>query len=381
MSSTGPLPALFVTSPELEGYQYPPDCPFKTSRTPLTRQTCRTLGLLPGDGSAEYPPVFATEEELTRFHTPQYLEVLKRASRGEMGADGLHMGLGRDDAPVFRDLYDYATLACGATLTAARLILQERTRRVFTPSGGLHHARPAYAHGFCYINDIVIACEELAGAGKRVAFLDLDVHHCDGVQEAFLARNDVLVISLHESGEALFPHTGYVQEIGTGAGEGYNVNLPLPPNTYDAPFRRVYEEVAAPLLRAYAPDVLVVEAGMDILTGDPLAHLRCTNHVDADILYDLLRLDVPIIVTGGGGYHVDNTVRGWSLLWSILSDQDDPYDIGAGLGGVMMESTDWAGGLRDRAMPPEAKAVAGVQAVVDRVIERARELVFPRHGL
>jgi len=368
--------ALFVYSPELAALSYPPDCPFNTSRAARTRQRLIALGLFP----QEVAPRVASRTELEKFHTPRYLDELQRAAAGDLRVEGLHMGLGTPETPVFRDLWKYAVGAAGASLTAAELILAGQARAVFTPWGGFHHAMPEKAAGFCYINDVVLACMALADAGQRVVCVDLDAHHGDGTQLAFYRRRDVLTISLHESGKTLFPWSGFEEEIGEGPGLGYNVNIPLPAGTYDEAYRLAFDQVAAPLLQAYQPTVIVLELGMDVLAGDPLTHLRLTNNVVVDILQDLMRFNVPLLVTGGGGYHVENTVRGWTLAWKTLQ-ADTEQDLSIGMGGVMLASSEWLGGLRDRTLPvsPEQRAV--VEPVVRETIAKLKRLVFPLHNL
>jgi acetoin utilization protein AcuC len=290
------------------------------------------------------------------------------------------MGLGTPDTPIFRDLWQYAVGAAGASLTAADLILTGKTRAAFTPWGGLHHAMPEKASGFCYVNDIVLACMRLADAGKRVLCLDLDAHHGDGTQTAFYRRRDVMTISLHESGKTLFPGGGFEDEIGEGPGLGYNVNIPFPAETYDDAYLLAFHRIAFPLARAYAPDVIVLELGMDALAGDPLTHLRLTNNVYVEILNHLLRLEVPLLATGGGGYHVENTVRGWALAWSTLSGENE-HDLSMGMGGVMLESSEWRGGLQDRVLPVSPEQRAAVEPAVRDTIAKLKQTIFPLHGL
>jgi acetoin utilization protein AcuC len=299
-----------------------------------------------------------------------------------MDERGLWMGLGTLDCPVFAGMYEYADLACGATLAGAELLLAGEVDVAFNPSGGYHHAHPDRAAGFCYLNDVVLGCLRLARAGRRVAFLDVDAHHGDRVQAAFFDRLDVMTISLHESGHTLFPGTGFEDEIGAGEGRGYSANVPLPAGTYDEIFLKAFHEVAAPLLGAYDPGVVVLELGLDALAGDPLTHLRLTNNAHVAVLRWLLDFDRPLLVTGGGGYHVDNTVRGWALAWAVLTGQDQGADdMNVGLGGVMVETTDWLGGLQDRALMPAPEQRKDVAPVLDATIERVRKLVFPYHGL
>ena len=303
----------------------------------MTRRILLSMGML--SSSDEVAPEPAPRDVLEKFHTPRYLDVMIEASNGKMDAEGLQMGLASPDCPVFAGMYEYAALACGATLAGTKAILEGRADVAFNPSGGYHHAGAALASGFCYLNDVVLGCLALAEQGMRVLVLDVDVHHCDGVQNAFYHRSDVCTLSFHESGRTLFPGTGFSDEIGQGDGRGYSVNVPLPEGTYDQAYMRAFEEVALPLIAAVAPDVIVLELGMDALAGDPLAHLCLTNNTYVDVVEAVQRFNKPILATGGGGYHPANTARGWALAWASLSGQDRTHTDAAGLGGVMLETS------------------------------------------
>jgi len=375
-----PGKAVYIYSPELERYSYPSACPFNTRRAGLTRSTILSMGMMSGPDRCERPPVSLTRQELEKFHAPAYLDALENAGKGQLDADGFAMGLGTPDCPVFKGIFEYASLASGASVTGARLILSGEAGIAFNPSGGYHHAGPNYAAGFCYVNDVVLAAMTLADAGKRVLFLDLDVHHSDGVQAAFYRRRDVMVISLHESGKTLFPGTGFEDEMGEGEGRGYSVNIPLPVGTYDAAYFRAFNEAALPLMKSYNPDVIILELGMDALAGDPLAHLSLTNNIYAEIISVVMGLGKPILATGGGGYNVDNTVRGWALAWSVFCG-DQSEDLGIGMGGMMLANTEWAGGLRDRMLLSDAGRRSAVDAEIDATIGRIQTAVFPIHGI
>lgn len=375
------LESIFVHSDELDENGYPPACPFNTHRAGLTRNLARQMGFLGTPGRREVAPVAATREELEAFHTPVYLDVLQRGERGELGFDAFEAGVGTLDCPIFPRMYRYSALAAGGTLTAARHLRAGGVRAAFNPSGGFHHAMPDRASGFCYLNDVVLGAQCLAEGGRRVLVLDIDAHHSDGVQRAFYDRRDVFVISIHESGRTLFPGTGFTDEIGEGDGVGFTVNVPLPTGTPDAVYERVLSAVVWPLVEAFAPDFIVVELGMDTLAGDPLAHLRLSNNVPADAVRQLLRRERPILAVGGGGYNVDNTVRAWVLCWSILCGANDGWDDAAALGGVMLQNTDWVGGLRDRPHIVDAANLPAIRAEVTAVIDDVRRRVFPFHGL
>ena len=373
--------ASFIYSPELEKFSYPADCPFNTDRAGQVRKILNSMDLLSGDNRGEVSPVPAERLVLKKFHSARYLHALKTAAKGRWDTEALDMGIGTLDCPVFSGMYDYAVLATGGTLTAAKLILSGSAEVAFNPSGGFHHAGPEKASGFCYINDVALACTILAEEGKRVLYLDVDVHHGDGVVYGFYDRRDVMTISFHESPGTLFPGTGREDEIGSGQGKGYCVNVPLPVGTYDEVYMKAFETIALPLITVYNPDVIVFELGADALAGDPLAHLCLTNNVYADVIEHLLSFDKPIVATGGGGYNVSNTVRAWALAWSILTGTGSGSDMDQAVGGVMLESTDWQGGLRDRAFVVSQSQREIVVPVVEATIEAVKANIFPIHKL
>jgi len=267
---------IFIHSQELERLPYPPQCPFDTSRAGLVKKTLDSMGLLNGLDREQVEPKATDRKGLGRYHTGGFLDALESASQGHYEPEFLDMGLGTGDCPVFKGVFDHAVWATGATLTAAEHIISGKAQIAFNPSGGLHHAGKDYASGFCYVNDVVLGIMALTDAGKKVLYLDVDVHHGDGVQKAFYERNDVMTISLHQDGRTLFPGTGFVA---------------------------------------------------DGLASDPLANLNLTNNVYAEIITELLSFDRPILATGGGGYDVENTVRAWSLAWAAFCGQSDQSEL------------------------------------------------------
>ena len=215
--------AVFLYSDKLEKYSYPPELPFKTDRAFQVRKSLVSMGLLSGSGKMEIEFEPADRELLELLHTSHYLDTLISSGNGHWDLRALEMGIGGGDTPVFSTMYEHGALVTGATIKGADLLLAGEVDIAFNPSGGLHHAGPQRASGFCYINDVAIACRYLAQQGKRVLYLDVDVHHGDGVQNACYDRNDVMTISMHESGKYIFPGTGFTHEIGTG--DGQKVNL------------------------------------------------------------------------------------------------------------------------------------------------------------
>jgi acetoin utilization protein AcuC len=377
MSRTG----VFIHSDELERYHYPPDCPFKTERAAMTRSILRSMGLYTGENTNEIPPRPATEQELLLFHQPEYLQALRRVSQGDFRAEDLHRGLGTQDTPLFSDLYRYTELAAGGTITGAGLILDGNADLIFNPSGGFHHAFPAAAGGFCYINDVVIGCKVIKAGGKRVFCLDLDAHHGNGTQSAFYDDPDVFTVSFHESGKTLFPWGGFEHEIGEGRGAGYNVNVPLPAHTDDDTFVLAFRNIVPPLLEAYNPEVIVVEIGMDILSVDPLTHLSMTNNAIADILPYLRDTEIPLLVVGGGGYNPEHTARGWALAWTILCGKEPDTSMSIGMGGVFLGNAEWSAGLRDGRIYTNGEEIVEIREQVENTISTIRKTVFPIHRI
>jgi acetoin utilization protein AcuC len=374
-------PAAFIYSPRLEEISYPPEHPFNTTRAKKTREVINSMGLLSAPDRIEVPPEPADRIVLKKFHTARYLHTLQDASKGQWNYEALQMGIGTTDCPVFKGVYEYAVLAVGATITAAQLILDGKVDLAFNPSGGFHHAHPELAAGFCYINDVALACEVLAEQGKKVLYLDVDVHCGDGVTAFFYNRSDVMTISLHQNPRTLFPGTGFENEIGKGKGKGYCVNIPLPIGTYDDAYMLAIKEVALPLIGAFKPDVFVFELGADALAGDPLANLRLTNNVYSEIIHHLLTFKKPILMTGGGGYNIANTVRAWALAWSALCGADSELDANMLMGGIMLQTTEWQGGLRDRELPVNSQQRDAVIPALTATLDTLKSTLFPLHGL
>jgi acetoin utilization protein AcuC len=372
---------VFVHSDEIETYHYPPSCPFKTERAGLTKSILAAANSFTGDDRGEASPQPLTDRELFLFHTPEYIERLKRVSSGVLDSTDLFAGLGTDDCPIFTDLYNYAILAAGGTAVAAKRIIESGARLAFNPSGGYHHAYADKAGGFCYINDVAIGCKILAHAGKRVFCLDLDVHHGNGTQSAFYNDPSVFTVSLHESGATLFPWGGFETEIGEGEGKGYNVNLPFPAGTVDDVYVPAFNEIVPPLAAAYEPDVIVLETGMDVLSVDPLSHFKMTNNAFAEIMPVVMAFNKPILWVGGGGYNPQATARGWALLWTILCGIEPDYDMSIGMGGDFLGNSEWNAGLRDMRIYSRGEEKEKIQAEVDKTVEYIKKTVFPIHGI
>ncbi|MBI5455204.1 MAG: acetoin utilization protein AcuC, partial [Deltaproteobacteria bacterium] len=203
-------------------------------------------------------------------------------------------------------------------------------RVAFNIAGGLHHAMPNRASGFCYINDAAVAIKRLLALGKRVAYIDIDAHHGDGVEYAFYDTDQVLTISLHENGQWLFPGTGFVADTGVNAGKGYSVNMPLPPSTQDGLYLKAFNAIVPPFIEAFAPDVIVTQLGVDSFETDPLTHLSLTTNSFEKMVSAFRSFNIPWVALGGGGYDLSNVARAWTLAWASMNGIEPPLEIPAG---------------------------------------------------
>lgn len=320
----------------------------------------------------------ASEEELRTFHTPDYIAAVKSLSRGERIIRPETYNFSEyGDNPPYPGMYEASILPVGASLLGARLLADGEADVAFSPSGGLHHAAPNYASGFCIFNDVVIAIKYLLNRGLRVAYVDIDAHHGDGVQAAFYDSDRVLTISLHEWGRYLFPGTGEVGEMGEGAGRGYSVNLPLYPYTYDEIYVSSFRQIVPPLVRAFSPDILVTQLGCDTHFQDPLTHLCLSTHGYAEVLKELRKFDLPWLALGGGGYDTGVVARCWTLAYSIMLDIELPDEIpdefAAKYGLVRLHDFSLP------EIPEEMRRQARDFAL--RQIARVKEYIFPIHGI
>lgn len=370
---------VFVYSDEWARYEYGPRHPLKPIRLQLTYELMSAYGLLGQGGSSVIRAREASADDILRYHSPEYLDVLRAVSAGLSFPVAPHYGLGPGDNPVFPGLLKFSALVVGGSLQAAQLV-EAGAPVAFNISGGLHHGMPARACGFCYLNDVVVAIDYLLERGKRVAYVDIDTHHGDGVQAAFYRTNQVLTISLHESGKYLFPGTGFEHEIGEGDGRGYSVNVPLQPFTDDETYLWVFRQIVPPLIRAYRPDILVTQLGVDTFRTDPLSHLELTTHGFCAVLSEFCELGLPWVALGGGGYDVPNVPRAWTLAWAMMNHRSVPNELPE----IYLESAVRAGypnnSGRSLADPPsraepQRRAVAWHEA--ERVVHYLQAHVFP----
>jgi len=301
---------IFLASEEVWERGHGPNHPLKPIRLQRTYELLEAYGAFRPDNVRLVSPRPATAAELSLFHTQEYV-----AHR---------YGFGPGDNPVFAGMYDSERRKVGSALQAAELLVQGSCDVAFSYSGGLHHGGPDFASGFCVFNDAAVAIHWLLQQGLRVAYVDIDVHHGDGVQAAFYNSDQVLTISLHQDGRTLFPGTGFVHETGTGAGKGFSVNVPLPPHTDDVAYLQVFEEIVPALLERFAADVVVTQLGVDTHFQDPLAQLALTTHGQEALFRSLRDLSSRWLALGGGGYDMDVVPRAWTLAFGVMTDQTFP---------------------------------------------------------
>ena len=325
----------FVYDGKWATFSYGCSHPMKPHRLRLVYELSKAIGLLPSARVAILPGRRASVEEVLTFHDREYLDALREADSGRIPQGAGRFGLGWGDNPAFEGVLEWSLLVTGASIMAAEAVAEGRFPVAFNTSGGLHHAMRSRASGFCYINDPVLAIHHLLDRGMRVAYIDIDAHHGDGVQWAFYESKEVLTVSLHERGDSLFPGTGWVDEIGEGEGRGYSANLPLPPGTNDALYLRAFREVVPPLIEWFKPDAIVTQLGIDTLHTDPLTHLSLSLEGFRRIVEEIKALDRPWIALGGGGYDVEKVAKGWTMALGVMAGEEVPEEIGEDLAGSL----------------------------------------------
>ena len=372
----------------LTGYDFGPGHPLAPVRVELTVALAEAFGVLAEPGVTVAAPAAASEAELELVHDPRYITAVRT------GIADAGFGLGTPDNPVFPGMHEASALVAGATLAAAAAVWESRAQHGVNVAGGLHHAMRGMASGFCVYNDPAIAIRWLLGQGaERIAYVDVDVHHGDGVEAAFWDDPRVLTISLHEHPMTLFPGTGLPGDNGGPGAEGMAVNVALPAGTGDAGWLRAFDAVVPPLLRAFRPQVLVTQHGCDSHRLDPLAHLELSIDAQRTAQARLHHLAHETagghwVLTGGGGYELVHVVpRTWTHLLAEAAGR--PLDPAVATPGSWREFVR----ARTGARPPETMTEGAAASFsplssgydpadrVDRAIMATRNAVFPLHGL
>ncbi len=301
-----------VVSPEYWSADFGRFHPVRPMRVKLAYQLMQQMGLITEE--EVLPPKEALLEELLLFHSKDYLDALSKEK------PDLSFGLGTPDNPVFEGIWRFSLLSAGGTLVAAEVV--SRGGVAFNLGGGMHHAAPSAASGFCYLNDVAVAIEKLKREGLRVFYLDTDAHHCDAVQRAFYRDPNVFVFSVHQ--EDAFPGTGRLEDLGEGEGLGFNVNVPLPRYSEDEDMLWVLEELFLPLFERFSPDVLFWQVGADAHKDDPLTNLFMTTGIYSKMGEIVGELGVPTLMTAGGGYDMVNVARVFAIVWGRVTGREIP---------------------------------------------------------
>ena len=376
------MTGLLIHSEELTRYDFGPDHPMAPGRVTNTMSLADQLGVL--DRLEIVPPPPVDLDLLHTVHTPDYVGAVRR------GEPDPAYGLGNSDNPVFPGMHEIAAAVAMATTEAARQVWRGEVARASNISGGLHHAMPGRTSGFCVYNDIAVAIRWLLDSGcERVGYVDVDVHHGDGVQAIFYDDPRVMTVSMHETPVCLFPGTGYAHETGGRGAEGRSVNIALPPGTNDSEWLRAFHAVVPDVLRAHQPQVLVTQHGCDSHRHDPLADLdlsvdgqRASYLGLADLADELC--EGRWVSTGGGGYAVTHVVpRAWTHLLSIVGGEPldpqtrvpEPWRVERGEGAptTMTDGVEVAFESFLDGFTPESR--------VDQAIMATRRAVFPELGL
>jgi acetoin utilization protein AcuC len=371
--------AALIYSDDLATHVLSEEHPMRPLRLSYMHELASAAGFLDAPNSRTVAPRPASDDELALAHSAEYVEAVKKLDNGDGLDIAARYGFSPGDNPIYPGIFRAQALSAGSAMIAAEQIAGD-VDVAFAPAGGLHHAMPGRASGFCVFNDPVMVIRSLIAKDLRVAYVDIDCHHGDGVQYAFYDTDAVLTISLHESGQFLFPGTGFTNETGTGAGDGYSANLPLAPYTGDEDYACAFDAVVSPLVRAFKPDVLVTQLGIDTHVLDPITHLRLTAQGFAGTVAKLSALAQESgkwIALGGGGYDMGAVARGWAMAYAVMSEQDIPDRIPDSF-----SSTGHQGKFADpQPAEPDDAVRKQISAFANRSVEQLQALLFPRFGI
>jgi acetoin utilization protein AcuC len=316
----------FFFHPGALDYDFGPSHPLRPERLKLTLDLMSSLGMFERMPIEKLAP--AERDDLLRCHSAAYLEAVERASDGHIVAE-LEFGLRAADNPSFPGMFEASCAYTGASIAAAQAVL-DGASIAYSIAGGLHHANRSKASGFCVFNDCAIACSILRDRFRRVVYVDLDLHHGDGVQWLFYDDPTVLTFSIHQDGHSLFPGTGFPQEIGEGAGTGASINLPMPPGSTDRLWLEAFEPTLRRAFELYQPEAVVLQTGADPHYKDPLGNLRLTAQGWLEAVKLVAGFGLPMVVVGGGGYEMTTVPRMWTAAIAYLTGFPLPDVIPAG---------------------------------------------------
>jgi len=312
---------VFIYDDAFLSYDFGPYHPLRPVRLKLAADLAQSMGLLDSTSVSQVKPVMAGIGHILLFHKKEYVDLVEQSSR--LGKGLLDLG----DTPAFKGCFESSRLYVGGSILAADLLMEGSVDHAFNPAGGLHHAHPDSASGFCIFNDpaIVVAYLKQRYETKRMLYLDIDAHHGDGVMYGFYSDPSLLNIDFHEDGRYLFPGTGFTYEIGKGEAGGLKVNVPLPPGTGDQTYLRAFREIVPRMVEAFQPQIILMQCGADSHFDDRLANLRLTTRsyeMMIDVVHELAHkvCDGRILLFGGGGYSLSSVARCWTLAFAKLAE-------------------------------------------------------------
>lgn len=313
---------------EVAQFHYGEQHPMKPHRLALTHALILSYDLW--DKMDVYRPKKATEEDLKKYHTSDYIDFLKKVTPETPYSETVEYAL-YGDCPGFPSLFEFCQLYTGGSIEGAWKLNQKQTDIAINWAGGLHHARKSSGSGFCYVNDIVLAIIELLRYHPRVLYIDIDVHHGDGVQDAFYYSDRVMTVSFHKYGNGFFPNTGSINEIGLKTGKYYSVNVPLKDGIDDITYTMLFKEIMSDVIDRFRPTAIVLQCGADSLRGDRIGTFNLTFDGHAECVRYIASFNIPLLVLGGGGYTIKNVARCWAnetatLLGITLDDDIPPND-------------------------------------------------------
>lgn len=323
---SSPTVAYFY-DPDVGNFHYGPGHPMKPARIALTHCLVLHYGL--HKKMQIYRPYRASFHDMCRFHSEDYIDFLMRVSPHNVQNFTKQLGMFNvgDDCPVFDGIYDFSSMVTGATMEGCVKLNNRDCDIAVNWSGGLHHAKKFEASGFCYVNDIVIGILELLKHHPRVLYIDIDIHHGDGVQEAFYLTDRVMTVSFHKYGNYFFPGTGDMYEIGADSGRYYSLNVPLREGIDDPTYMSIFKPIILQVLEYYRPTIVVLQCGADSLGSDRLGCFNLSIKGHSECVKVVKDFGLPLLVLGGGGYTKRNVARCWTSETAVILDEEISNEI------------------------------------------------------
>ncbi|NHI94739.1 MAG: acetoin utilization protein AcuC [Candidatus Lokiarchaeota archaeon] len=398
--------AVLIDSNKFQDYDFGPSHPLTPKRLLLTRRLIEEFNLLDGSMTTVEEARYATDEEVGLIHGDTFIKLLKKASEPSYNGGAMwEIGLGPGDNPIFPHLYESSCLYVGGSLVAADLLMKNEAEHAFNISGGLHHAmgskavnskgetidsgRDDRASGFCILNDCAIVAAYLIKkyGVKKIAYLDVDAHAGDGMVYINYKLPNVLTISIHQHGRSLFPGTCYLNEIGEDEGKGYSVNIPIMPYTFEEPYLKILNQAVAPILKAYNPEVLITQLGVDTHYTDPLTMLALSTNTYRQIAKFIHKISHKAcnnkwIALGGGGYSPDIVGKSWMLYFAEMAEKEVSGKLTqswieyAKKIGIKIQNEDVIDefDIETRMKPDD---INYIKEKTDEIIEAVKETIFP----